>query len=63
MAIILHRLLGRTVRMEGLIGLMQENCKACSGYPDQIQPIKHEIDAITTTVSQLVDVFDKEVLK
>jgi len=63
MSIILHRMLGRTVRMEGLCALMKENCKACSSYPDQVEPIKAELDRIVMTVSQLIDAFDKEVNK
>jgi hypothetical protein len=59
MSIILHGMLGRAVRAEGLMALMVENCRTCSAFPDEIKPLKFELDALVTTVSQLIDVFDK----
>lgn len=63
LAAIFHGLLGRTIRLEGLLALMIDNCKACSGFPNNVQPIKNELDAVVTTVTQLISVFDKEVSK
>jgi hypothetical protein len=60
LAVILNRLLGKAVRMEGLLALMIENCKTCSGFPDQIQPLKKELDSLVTTVEQMVETFTKE---
>ena len=61
LAIILNRMLGHTVRMEGFLGLMKENCKACSSFPDHYPELKRELDTVVIVVEQLLEVFDKEV--
>lgn len=63
LATIFHGLLGRSIRLEGLLALHIENCKACSGYANNVEPIKYELDAVVNTVNQLIDVFDKEANK
>lgn len=63
LATILLSLHSRMIRVEGFTALMQENCKACSGYPDQVEPIKMEVDSMLKVVIQLLDVFEKETRK
>ena len=63
MSVILHGMLGRAVRIEGLAALMVENCKACSSFPDEVKPMKAELDLLFNTINQLIEVFDKGVRK
>ena len=60
LATILNRMLGHTVRMEGFLGLMRENCKACSSFPDHYPELKRELDTMVTIIEQLIEVFEKE---
>ena len=60
LAVISNRMLERTIRMEGFLGMMSENCKACSSFPEHYPELKRELDAVIKTVEQLIEVLTKE---
>ena len=60
LSVILNRMLERSIRMEGFLGMMSENCKACSSFPEHYPELKRELDALTSSVEQLIGVLTKE---
>ena len=51
----LRTTLGISVRAAGFLGLVKENCKGCSAYPDNIEPAIKDLGAVIDRINKLID--------
>jgi hypothetical protein len=56
----LRKTLGTAVRASGFLALTQQNCKACSAYPDNIEPAQKDVGDVIDRLDQLIEVVAKK---
>lgn len=50
---------GLLIRATGFLGLVKDNCIACSAYPDNVEPALKDVTAGVDRIDQLVQMLVK----